>query len=424
MSNQCNQSKNLQIKQSIRNTRNRRKNQICKTYKLKIDYSALNSQQRECLFRMFLEAKWLWNDILRWSELNTDNSPFNYKITNTVYVKLPTGVYDERQLNYLHSQMKQALQQQLCSNIRALSSLKKKKLQFPGKLKYKSEIRKLHIKQLAKSFIRRGGHFVKLPNIPGEVRVNGAKQIPKNAELACADLLNTPQGFYLAVVTYIDKTGLESHIKSQSILGIDFGCHTNFTLSTGEKINCIVEESERLKRLQKKLFRQVKGSNNYKRTVHLIQVEYQKLTNKKLDLTNQVVHKFLQYQTVVIQDEQLRNWQKMHHGKIVQHSILGRVKSRLTEHTNVVVLNKWLPTTKLCTRCGKIHDEMRLSDNIFRCDCGVSADRDVHAANTMIWMYFNIGAEHTNLKRVELESLLSQLFSTDKNPSKKHEDLI
>ena len=416
--------KNESIRHAMKLTHDKRKNQICKVYRVKIDQSALNTIQKEQLIRMFLEAKWLYNDILNWSNLSQDNSPFNYVISNKVQVKLPNGSFEERELTAIHSQMKQEVQHQICNSIKTLAKLKKKGLQNCGKLKFKSEVTKVHIKQLPKNFIRRGKHFVKIPNIKGEVRVNGLKQIPDGVDFACTELLNTPKGYYLTITTYINKDQIVKKSLIEDTLGIDFGCQTNFTTSDGEKINCIVEESERLKRLQKHLARQVKGSNNYKRTVHLIRIEYQKLSDKKNDLANKVVHKFSQYETAVIQDEQLHTWHKSNHGKAIQHSIMGTVKSKLSQKENVIVLSKWLPTTKLCTNCGKIHDEIRLYDRIFRCDCGVSEDRDIHSAKTMIWLNNNVDVGRTDIKRVELESLLDTIFSKEQILTVKHEATI
>jgi len=69
-------------------------------------------------------------------------------------------------------------------------------------------------------------------------------------------------------------------------LGIDFGCSTTFTLSTGEKINVSVEETDRLKRLQRKLQRQKKGSNGRYKTKQLIRKEYEKITRQKNEIAN------------------------------------------------------------------------------------------------------------------------------------------
>lgn len=75
--------------------------------------------------------------------------------------------------------------------------------------------------------------------------------------------------------------------------------------------------------------RQVKGSNNRYKTVKLIRREYQKLSNRKRDRANKLVHKFRAYDRIVIQDEQIAGWQKGRFGRQVQRSCLGLVKAKL-----------------------------------------------------------------------------------------------
>ena len=58
-------------------------------------------------------------------------------------------------------------------------------------------------------------------------------------------------------------------------------------------------------------------------------MEYQKVTNKKNDASNKILSDLKHYDNIVIQDEQLAKWQKSVHGRKVQHSILGRIKSKL-----------------------------------------------------------------------------------------------
>lgn len=147
-----------------------------------------------------------------------------------------------------------------------------------------------------------------------------------------------------------------------------------------------------------------------------IAVEYQKISNKKDDAANKIVHEFTQHSLVVIQDEQLRNWQKNGHGKAIQHSILGRVKTKLTNKKNVCIISKWKPTTKLCMNCGEIHDEMKLSDRIFKCSCGVEMDRDIHAAqNILRFGLEKIGTDSIEFTPVDIKALLDELFNSESN---------
>lgn len=143
-------------------------------------------------------------------------------------------------------------------------------------------------------------------------------------------------------------------------------------------------------------------------------------------MANKLVHKFCQYETAVIQDEQLSNWHKTGHGKAAQHSVLGGVKSKLKTKNNVVVLSKPVPTTKLCTKCGVWHDELKVWDRTFKCDCGVEMDRDIHAAQNMGWFYENnVGVERTKIKRVEMETLVDAVLNSESQLlSEKHEDSI
>ena len=58
------QKRNELIRQNGLATRMKRANQICKTFKFKIDYRNLNRQQKECIKMMFVESKWIYNYIL------------------------------------------------------------------------------------------------------------------------------------------------------------------------------------------------------------------------------------------------------------------------------------------------------------------------------------------------------------------------
>jgi putative transposase len=46
----------------------------------------------------------------------------------------------------------------------------------------------------------------------------------------------------------------------------------------------------------------------------------------------------------------------------------------------VVIADRWYPSSKLCTECGAVNGELKLTDRVFTCGCGHSADRDANAA--------------------------------------------
>ena len=85
---------------------------------------------------------------------------------------------------------------------------------------------------------------------------------------------------------------------------------------------------------------------------------------------------------------------------------------------NVVVIASNIPTTKICLTCGKVH-EMKLSDREFKCCTGVQ-DRDIHAAQNMVWIYLlikelnlknNVPMERREITRAEFLTAVKTVFN-------------
>ena len=407
-------AKNKQISQTKRSTIERHANMLVKTFSVKIQYNKCSKAQKEALQRIFLEQKWYKNYILNWSkETGLFFNKFDTK--QKVITKKNAKMEDEEvSIKYLSAQSRQALVNRMVSNVKTEHTLKVKGLQKPGMMHFSKEETVIGLPQANVSMRILTSKRVKISGLPKSFQVNGLDQflnIP-NLEVASSTLVHKATGYFVNIVTYIPKENKNEN-KIDKTLGIDFGCSTAFTTSEGKKISASVPESERLKRLQKQMAKKQKGSKNWLKKLGQVRKEYQKITNRKNDLANKLVHEFSQYKTVVIQDEQLKNWQKGGHGKAVQHSVLGRVKAKLLKKPNTVVLGKTVPTTKLCTKCGQWHDELKVWDRTFKCDCGIEMDRDVHAAKNMVWFFENnVGVERTKVKRMEMEALVESALST------------
>ena len=376
--------KNRRIADSMRATYAKREGQVCRVFQCKIQRNKLTAGQKEELKMLFVEGKWCYNAILNFGE----SAPiFDYEYA------------------YLPQSLRQTIHTQIKNSIRVLAARKKKGLKV-GSLKYISELRSLDFKQFGVTHKIPRMNRIKLQGVKGLLKVNGMDQFYGNPdyEIANVKLLNRPDGHYMAVTCWIDN-------KNNKVIGVDFGIETDFTTSEGEKIHASVQESERLKRLQKKLARQIKGSRRHARTLHLIRVEYQKMTNCKDDLANKIVAGLAENRTVVIQDEMLTHWHKGWFAGHVQHSVLGRVKGDLMRRDDVVVLNKAVPSTRFCPHCGKLNS-LSLSDRIYHCDCGADdMDRDVHAARNMIWFYENnVGVGRTETSAPEIRRAIEKAF--------------
>ena len=337
-------AKNNRIREQGKQTREKRKHQVCRVYYVKIDISHLNEAQRTHLKMLFVEAKWLYNDVLTFMN---DHDINDYDMA----VQTVNGLDKNKQpvtheLEYLGSQMKQSVIQGIKYSLKSLSILKKRN-HTVGSLHYKSDYDVINLQQHRVTYRFYDENHIGLQGFKGRIRIKGANQfwnIP-GIELANAKLLNLPDGYYLAVTTYCDKGGEQRKYKPE--IGIDMGIKTTITTSNGRKIKVLIEESERIKKCQRLIARRKKGSNNRYKAIKLLRRAYQKLTSRKKDVANKIVHELL-------------------------------------EHERVIVLPSRVPTTKYCPECGKLKRDITLDDRVYECPCGYREDRDIHAARNMI----------------------------------------
>ena len=387
------EEKNKSISDSMKRTHAKRAQQKASVFQLKIVDNHLNRQQREALTRIFLEAKWLRNAIIGSDDI------VNYKIGKTVYVRLPDGSFEERELSHIGSQMKQSVHKQVLNDMKSLKSARMNGRKT-GQLKFVTEVNSIELKQYKTTYnLFPDSQRARIQKVPGRVRVKGIDQL-NGYELANARIVQKPSGFYLYVTAYKNKSDIIDDYVNGSVIGVDMGVSTHITRSDGVKVNTLIEETDRLKRLQRKLSRQVKGSNGYRNTLGKIHREYEKMNNRKNDAANKIVRDLLRHEFVFFQDENLTAW-KVRFGKSIHHSILGRVKGRLDCHDRAVKINRFVPTTKQCLCGHKV--AITLSDRWFSCDdCGRSLDRDTHSAERMIQEGFKlIPVEHRDSKPVE-----------------------
>lgn len=378
-------AKNKRISQSQKETRERRKNMDVLVRTVKIQRNKLSSSQREKLERLFLEAKWLYNTALAHNQFD---EKFRKNLNNTVEVKLPNGEIEIRDLEVLRGQPQQGVLSRMRDNLKGLAALKKKGRKVGG-LKFTSEMNSIPLVQFGKTHKIRGSK-VKITNIPGWMRVKGLNQFTDTDEFTSAVLIRKGKDFYVAVTIYRSKDEHSSlatkKFTPDTTIGLDMGVATQITFSDGSSVNARVEESDRLKRLSRKLARQEKGSKAFVQTKELISDEHRKVVNKRNDTANKVSSWILGHEHVFMQDENISSWKKKYSqargSRSIQYGILGRMKARLVDHPRVTVLKRNVATTATCI-CGEKTPHSLDKRTYFCPKCGYSAPRDLHAAKNM-----------------------------------------
>ena len=367
-----------------------------KVFELKIQTNHLNQTQKQFLHNIFLEAKWYYNNCIAFGKIEGNKTYKNDCKAKTVvhYDKDKNPIISE--YTCLSAASRQEINKQIgiaCKSIK--SNIKAGSIKRSKGLSFVSEVNSVAFRQFGNSW-KFDGTKIKLAGLKKPLKVFGLEQLKvEGIEFANARLVQKPTGWYIQITCYVPKQQCKHNFQT---IGIDFGCETSFTTYIEEteesrKLNYCFEQSENEKRTQRRLSRRYskKFSNRTNKGLRLtkqLRKQKQKRSNQKNDAANKLIFWLKQFETVVIQDEMLSNWQASGHGKKIERGILGRVKAILKTLPNTFILDRSLPTSKYCFDCFHKNEELKVWEREFVCpNCGCITDRDVHAAQNMIAFY-------------------------------------
>jgi putative transposase len=381
-------TKSENIKASLKATKERRKEQTCHVYELKVDKSRLSSSLRLSLSQLFREAKWFWNAALS-SESFFDFDPS----VKEVSVKVG-DVYETRPLTLLSSQMKQSLIARMTDAVRAIHTRKLKGFKV-GALKFKSFVNSIPLKQFGNTYRILDDRHIKVQNLPEPIFVHGLKQL-RDVEIANANLVRRGKYYFLMVTTYKEKA--EASPKPFGSVGIDFniGAGHQLVLNNGIAIGFDTEphKDPGIKNEQRKLARmdrtnKKKGVSKHTRNRSKIQSNLQtkhgRRKNKKKEIRNQVVSRLNKlFKKKCFQKESIVGWQRLW-GKRVQGTALAEIIRRLDTSPAVHVTPRFVATTQTCHVCGHKNKDLTLGDQWWTCPvCNTRHNRHINAAINML----------------------------------------
>ncbi|MGW0210523.1 RNA-guided endonuclease InsQ/TnpB family protein [Streptomyces sp. NPDC003233] len=182
---------------------------------------------------------------------------------------------------------------------------------------------------------------------------------------------------------------------ADTAIGIDAGLDHLLTLSTGEKIaNPRHERRERarLARAQRQLARKAKGdgANRAKARWKVAKV-YARIADRRRDHLHKVTTRLVrENQTIVIEDLAVRHMVK--NGKFaraISDAAWSEFRSMLEYKAQwygreAIAVDRWFPSSRLCSACGSLQGTMALHVRSWTCDCGTTHDRDVNAAKNIL----------------------------------------
>jgi putative transposase len=211
-------------------------------------------------------------------------------------------------------------------------------------------------------------------------------------EIRRITISKTPTGkYYASILVETINEKIEPKPVDKAI-GIDLGLKEFMITSEGEKVanpRYLRSSIERLKVLQNRAAKKKKGSSNRRKANKRISALHERITNQRIDflhkLTTNIVHDS-QVDTICIENLAVKNMVKNHSlAQAISDVSWGKFNEMLKYKSdwygkNLIVIDRFSPSSKTCSDCGIINENLKLSDREWICECGIQHDRDINAA--------------------------------------------
>jgi len=200
----------------------------------------------------------------------------------------------------------------------------------------------------------------------------------------------------------VDTTDIipnKTPISENKAIGIDLGIKHFATLSNGIKIENpkhLKKSLTRLKTLQQRLSKKVKGSNNRNKARLKVAKQYEKVTNQRNDFLHKLSTSLLnQYDTLCLETLSVKDLiERKELSQAISDCSWSNFNSMLEYKANwygknILRLGRFEPSSKICS-CGIINNELTLSDRKWTCKaCGLTHDRDILASCNILKYCFH-----------------------------------
>ena len=245
-------------------------------------------------------------------------------------------------------------------------------------------------------------HRLNIPTL-GWVRIKEKGYIPttKDGYMIRSGTVSVKAGrFYVSVLVEIPDINIDNN--SNEGIGIDLGLKDFATISNGKTYRNI-NKSAGLKKLEKQLIREQrslsrkyenlkKGESTQRANIQKQKLKVQKLQHKmdniRTDYINKTIAEIVKTKPSYITIEDL-NVKGMMKNRCLSKAVASqkfyefrtRLKAKCDENgIELRVADRFYPSSKTCHHCGFVRKNLKLSDRIYRCECGYVADRDLNAA--------------------------------------------
>lgn len=247
-------------------------------------------------------------------------------------------------------------------------------------------------------------HRVKIPTL-GWVRLKEFGYIPINSIVKSGTVSQKANKYYVSILVEEDDLKISKPINEG--IGIDLGIK-DFAICSDKKIYKNINKTSTVKKIEKKLKREQrklsrkyeslkirnkkeKGEatrQNIQKQVVKVQKLHQRLNNIRTDYINKTISSIIKQEPsyITIEDLNIKGMMKNKHlSKAVASQKFFEFKTKLNskcKQSNIElrIVDKFYPSSKTCSCCGSIKKDLKLSDRVYKCKCGLIIDRDLNAS--------------------------------------------
>ncbi|MBY8870397.1 transposase [Micromonospora sp. PLK6-60] len=225
---------------------------------------------------------------------------------------------------------------------------------------------------------------LRLPKI-GDLAVRWSRRLPSDP--SSVTIIRDAAGRYFA--SFVVQTTDGPLPPAASEVGIDLGLTHFAVLSDGTKVAApkfLRRAARTLRRLQQALSRKQKGSANRKKAVVKVAMAHARVADTRRDWQHKLSTRIIRdNQAVYVEDlcvaglGRTRLARSVHDAGWASFTDMLEYKAARYGRTFARV-DRFFPSTRMCSRCGRINDKMALKVRAWECSCGAAHDRDVNAA--------------------------------------------
>ena len=244
-----------------------------------------------------------------------------------------------------------------------------------------------------------------------------------NGIIRSATISRTPTGKYFVSILVDNNIPIpdKKPIDIKTSVGIDLGIKTFAVLSDGTEYanpKYLRNSLQRLKVLQRRVSKKVKGSNNRKKAIKQLAILHEKVTNQRKDFLHKITDAITkQYDTICVEDLSPKNMVKNHKlAQSISDASWGMFGTFLKYKAdwrgkNVLEIGRFDPSSKMHNKCGYINKGLTLKDREWICPkCKEVVLRDANAAkNILDWGILKYSGQELSVEQLELPTLVGTM---------------